>query len=126
MQRASDVHALVLQQLGQVQRVGRHGAVVAGAIKNQIQRPALQQLLRSAGRGLGVGHVQRQRLAAGVLAHECVQQALLARRHAHLRPACVQQRGHGTPNAGGRAHQPYTLAAPVGDGGVQRHGLIPC
>ncbi len=38
----------------------------------------------------------------------------------------MQQCGHGTPNAGGRAHQPYTLAAPVGDGGseARAHSLL--
>ncbi len=64
-------------------------------------------------------------LAAGVLLHKRIQQRLLACRNDHLRTLGVQLRGHGAANAAGGTHQPHTLAAPVRDGRVQRHGAAP-
>ena len=125
MQRTADVDALVLQQLRQIQRVGRHGAIVTGAIAHQIQRAVCQPLLRRAGDGLRVGHIERERLAAGVLSHEVSEPGLLTCRYAYLRATRMQKCGHGAPNAAGRADQPDAPATPVGDGRIEGHGVTP-
>ncbi len=69
VQRSGQVHLLVAQQLGQGQRVGAHGAVVARAVAHQIQRRLRLQVIGGVLHCLGIGHVQHQRLAAGVLLH---------------------------------------------------------
>ena len=113
------------QQLGQGQRIGAHGAVVARAVAHQIQRRLRLQVIGGVLHRLGIGHIQHQRLAAGVLLHKRIQQRLLACRNDHLGTLGVQLRGHGAANAAGGTHQPHTLAAPVGNGRVQRHGPAP-
>ena len=125
VQRSGQVHLLVAQQLGQGQRVGAHGGVVARAVAHQVQRPLVLQVIGCVLHCLGIGHVQHQGLATGVLLHKRIQQRLLACRNDHLGTLGVQLRGHGAANAAGGTHQPHTLAAPVGDSRVQRHGATP-
>ena len=126
VERANVVDLLVRYGVGQVEGLGLHRTVVAGAVHHQVEPTvALAQRVGGLLQGGGVDGVQRQPLRAGMFIHEPVQRRLVAGRHRDHCAQLVQAAGGGPADAGGRAHQPNGPALPVGDAGVQRHAGAP-